>query len=138
MSWIEWRKTWLTAVKHYSGISIKRTHDKADTSIRRTVWRGTDCYALRSNYLRENLYKADISIKRTLFLHQWCPLYRDSTVTFKLFFLKKNATFLSFRRKKIFGRIQIFVHSNFTLFWRLCKRLEYYIDRSYFPDRYKV
>ena len=26
------------------------------------------------NYLRENLYKPDT------FLHQWCPLYRDSTV----------------------------------------------------------
>ena len=38
-----------------------------DTSIRRTVCRGTDCFALWSNYLRENLYKADISIKRTLF-----------------------------------------------------------------------
>ena len=67
-------------IKMYSGISIKRTHHKAETSIRRTVWRGTDCFALRSNYLRKNLYKADISMKRTLFLHQWCPLYRDSTV----------------------------------------------------------
>ena len=57
-----WNFTW-----SYSGISIKRTHYKADTSIRRTVWRGTDCFALRSNYVRKNLYKADISIKRTLF-----------------------------------------------------------------------
>ena len=40
---------------------------KADISIRRTAWQGTDCSALRSNYLRKNLYKADISIKRTLF-----------------------------------------------------------------------
>ena len=52
---------------YYRGISIKRTHYKADTSIRRTVWRGTDCFALRSNYLRNNLYQADISIKRTHF-----------------------------------------------------------------------
>ena len=51
----------------YSGISIKRTHCEADTSVRRTVWRGTDCFALRSNYLRKNLYQADISIKRTHF-----------------------------------------------------------------------
>ena len=51
----------------YSGISIKRTHYKADTSIRRTVWRGTDCFAFRSDHLRKNLYKADISIKRTHF-----------------------------------------------------------------------
>ena len=42
-----------------SGISIKRTPYKADTFIGRTVWRGTDCFALRSNYLRKNLYKAD-------------------------------------------------------------------------------
>ena len=35
---------------------------------------------MRSNYLRKNLHKTDISIKRTYFLHQWCPLYRDSTV----------------------------------------------------------
>ena len=58
-----------------SGISIKRPHYKADTSIRRTVWRGIDCFALRLNYLRKNLYKADT----LFFLHQWCPLYRDST-----------------------------------------------------------
>ena len=51
----------------YSGISIKRTHYKADIPIRRTVWRGTDCFALRSNYLRKNLYKADISVNRTIF-----------------------------------------------------------------------
>ena len=60
----------------YSWISIKWTHYKADTSIRRKVCRGTDCFALQSNYLRKNLYKADISIKQTLFLHQF---YRDST-----------------------------------------------------------
>ena len=54
-------------VHYYSGISITRTHYKADTSTRRTVWRGTDCFALRSNCLRKNLYKPDISIKRTLF-----------------------------------------------------------------------
>ena len=36
---------------------------------------------MRSNYLRKNLYNVDISIKRTLFLHQWCPLCRDSTVS---------------------------------------------------------
>ena len=53
--------------KDYSGISIKRTHYKADTSIRRTVWGRTNCFALWSNYLGKNLYKADISIKRTLF-----------------------------------------------------------------------
>ena len=47
-------------VQNYSGISIERTHDKADTSIRLTVLRGTDCFALRSNYLRKNLCKADI------------------------------------------------------------------------------
>ena len=71
----------LYGIWRYSGISIKRTHYKADTSIRRTVWRGTDCCALRSNYLRKNLYKTDSSIKRTFFfLHQWYPLYRDSTV----------------------------------------------------------
>ena len=51
----------------YSRISVKRTHHKWDTSIRRTVWLGTDCFALRSSYLRKNLYKADISIKPTLF-----------------------------------------------------------------------
>ena len=61
----------------YSWISINWTHYKADTSIRRKVCRGTDCFALQSNYLRKNLYKGDICIKRTLFLHQ---LYRDSTV----------------------------------------------------------
>ena len=70
----------ITDHQFYSGISITRTHYKADSSIRRTVWRGTDCFALRSNYLRKNLYKADISIKETLFLHQCCPLYRDFTV----------------------------------------------------------
>ena len=43
---------------NYSGTSTKRTHYEADTSIRRTEWRGTDCFALRSNYLRKNLYKA--------------------------------------------------------------------------------
>ena len=32
---------------------------KADTSIRRTVWRGTVCFALRSNYLKKILCKAD-------------------------------------------------------------------------------
>ena len=37
----------------YSEISIKRTHYKADTFIGQTVWRGTDCFALRSNYLRK-------------------------------------------------------------------------------------
>ena len=58
-----------------NGISIKRTHYKADTSIRRTVWREMDCLALQSNHLKKNLYKP-----LTLFLHQWCPLYRDSTV----------------------------------------------------------
>ena len=72
----------LKAVCIYSGISIKRTHDKVDTSIRRTAWQGTDCSALRLNYLRKNLYKAD-----TFFFHQWCPLYRDSTV---LSFIFKN------------------------------------------------
>ena len=46
---------------------LKRTHYKADTSIRRTVCPGTDCFALAWIYLRKNLYKADISIKRTLF-----------------------------------------------------------------------
>ena len=68
-------------ISEYNGISIKRTHHKTDTSTRRTVWRGTDWSALRSNYLRKYFYKADISIKRTLFLLQWCPLYRDSTVS---------------------------------------------------------
>ena len=53
---------------------------KADTSVRRTVWRGTDCFTLWSNYLGKNLYKAHSSIKRTIFLNQWCLLYRDSTV----------------------------------------------------------
>ena len=38
------------AISKYSGISIKRTHYKVDTSIRRTVCRGTDCCAQRSNY----------------------------------------------------------------------------------------
>ena len=61
----------------------KGTHYKVETSIRRTVWRGTDYFALRLNYLRKNLYKADISIKRTLFLYQWCSLYRDSAVSWK-------------------------------------------------------
>ena len=59
-------------------------HYKVDNSLRRTVWRGTDCFALRSNYLQKNLYKADISIKWTVFLYQWCPLYRDFTVVQKL------------------------------------------------------
>ena len=59
---------------------------KADTSIKRTVWRGTDCFAFRPNDLRKNLYKVDISIKRTHFLHQWCPFYRDSTVLFIVIF----------------------------------------------------
>ena len=53
---------------------------KADTSIRRAVWQGTDCLVLRLSYLRKNLYKPDISLKRTLFSHQWCSLSRDSTV----------------------------------------------------------
>ena len=64
----------------FSRISIKQARFKSETFIRRRVWRGTGCFALRSNYLRKNLYKADISIKWTLFLHQWCLLYRDSTV----------------------------------------------------------
>ena len=51
----------------YSGISTKWTHYKADASMRRIVWRGTDCFSLLSNYLRKNLYKADISIKQTHF-----------------------------------------------------------------------
>ena len=60
------KKTGEKSKRHYSGISIKRTHYIADNSIRRTVWQGTDCFALRSNYLRKNLYTADISIKRTI------------------------------------------------------------------------
>ena len=64
----------MTSETNYSGISIKRTHYK------RTVWWGTDCFALRSNYLRKNLCKADSSLKRTRFLHQWRLVYRDSTV----------------------------------------------------------
>ena len=31
-------------------------------------------------YKRPTLYKADTSTKRTHFLHELCPLYRDSTV----------------------------------------------------------
>ena len=71
----------------YSGISIKWTPCKADTSIRRTVWRGTEYFALWSNYLGKNLYKVDSSIKRTLFLHQWCPFYSNSDLfSFSAFF----------------------------------------------------
>ena len=55
------------AAEIYSGISIKCTHYKVDTCIRRTVWWETDCFALRPSYLRKSLYKADISLKRTLF-----------------------------------------------------------------------
>ena len=59
----------------YSGISTKWTHYKADASIRQIVWRGTDCFSLRSNYLRKNLYKADISIKET---HFFAPMVSAS------------------------------------------------------------
>ena len=53
-----WRdKIWIQI--QYSGMSIKRKHYKADTFVRRIVWRRTDCFALRSNCLRKNLYKAD-------------------------------------------------------------------------------
>ena len=60
---------------NYSGISIKQTHHKVDTSIKWTVWWGRDCFTLWSIYLIENLYKTD-----TFFWHQRCLLYRDSTV----------------------------------------------------------
>ena len=63
---------------------------KADTSIRRTVWRGTVCFALRSNYLKKILCKAAISIKRTLFLHQWCPMaFFIYTAWYAAYFFKK-------------------------------------------------
>ena len=59
----------------YSEISIKWTHYKADTSIRRTLWRG------RIALLCDQTFLEKISIKQTFFfLYQWRPLYRDSTV----------------------------------------------------------
>ena len=52
---------------------------KADTSIRRTVWQE------RIALLCCQAISEKISIKRTLFCHQWCPVYRDSTVISRKF-----------------------------------------------------
>ena len=80
-------------------IFLLQTLYKADTSIGRTVWRGTDCLALRSDYLRKNLYKADSSIKRTLctnvarfieiplyFKKRWLKIFRFFLVVTVFFF----------------------------------------------------
>ena len=42
---------------HYSGISLRRTHHKADTSIKRTHIQGTDGFLV--NFSQASLYKAD-------------------------------------------------------------------------------
>ena len=51
---------------------------KAETSERRTVWRGTDCFVLRSNYLRKNLYKADTFLCTNGVRFIEIPLYLQS------------------------------------------------------------
>ena len=55
----------------------------------------TDCFALRSNYLRKNLYKADISIKR---IHFFAPVVSalQKFHLYEVLILKKN-----FQKKKI-------------------------------------
>ena len=42
---------------HYSGISLRRTRHKADTSIKRTLIQGTDGFLV--NFSQASLYKAD-------------------------------------------------------------------------------
>ena len=84
-----------------SRISIKRTPYKADTSIRRTVWRGTECFALRSNYLRKYLYKAD-----TFYAPMVSALYRfHCTETNGLWSNLWKSTF--FEKKKISCKITL-------------------------------
>ena len=88
-----------------SRISIKRTPYKADTSIRRTVWRGTECFALRSNYLRKYLYKADTfyaPMVSTLYRFHcteinglWSNLWKSTFFEKKKDFLQNHLSFCS-------------------------------------------
>ena len=89
-------------------------HYKADTSMRRIVWRGADCFALRLSYLRKNLCKADISIKRTLFLPPWCPLYRD----FAVLSFEKCLGKLSGFKSQITGNVSFLVNTISTVLFK--------------------
>ena len=63
--------SWKISDFNFSEFLIREIKKKLDfelcSSIRWTVWQGTDCFALWSNYLRKSLYKSHISIKPTLF-----------------------------------------------------------------------
>ena len=75
----KWNDARLLLIKMVHWSLYKTDTLKADISIRRTVWRGTDCPGLRSSHPEK------LSIKRTspqsghLSPHQRCPPQRDPT-----------------------------------------------------------
>ena len=102
-STIEWKVILYIWLVVYSGISIKRTHSKVDTSIRRTQYDEELIDLLCSQTISKKSLLSGHVYNVDTFLHQWCPLYRDSTVgSKKCSFDKKLSSLFLISKQKYF------------------------------------